>query len=119
MQTDASGILSVSSDERLKIIEGDFKRGLSAILALNPINYRWNNLSGLDQANSYSGFSAQNVQTSIPEAVGNDSKGYLTLNDRPILAALVNAIKELQKEVETLKQSNQALLDQLDAEEKH
>ena len=38
-----------------------------------------------------------------PEAVGTDKKGYLTLSDRPLIAALVNAIKELSAEVEELK----------------
>jgi hypothetical protein len=49
----------------------------------------------LDTENIYTGFSAQNVQKVIPEAVGKDRNGNLTLSDRPILAAIVNAIKEL------------------------
>ena len=51
--------------------------------------------TGLDMKNLYSGFSVQNVQSAIPEAVGSDNKGFLTLSDRPIIAASVNAIKEL------------------------
>ena len=43
----------------------------------------------------YSGFSAQNVQQFIPQAVATDSRGYLTLDERPIIAALVNAVKEI------------------------
>ena len=31
----------------------------------------------------------------MPLAVGKDARGYLTLSDRPILGATVNAIKEL------------------------
>jgi hypothetical protein len=62
---------------------------------LNPISYHWNAISGLDMQNSYSGFSAQNVQSAIPEAVGTTSNGYLTLQDRPILAAVVNAVKDI------------------------
>ena len=41
------------------------------------------------------GFSAQNVQASIPEAVGTSTTGYMTFSDRPVLAAVVNAIKEI------------------------
>ncbi|MDE1946238.1 MAG: hypothetical protein KGH93_03550, partial [Patescibacteria group bacterium] len=48
---------------------------------------------GLDQVNAYTGFSAQNVQANIPQAVATDSRGYLTLDERPILAAVVNAVK--------------------------
>ncbi|MBU6371058.1 hypothetical protein KGQ74_03270, partial [Patescibacteria group bacterium] len=45
------------------------------------------------QVNAYTGFSAQNVQANIPQAVATDSRGYLTLDERPILAAVVNAVK--------------------------
>jgi len=41
----------------------------------------------MDTTTAYAGFSAQNVQEAIPEAVGSSSNGYLTLQDRPILAA--------------------------------
>ena len=47
----------------------------------------------------YAGFSAQNVQAAIPEAVGSSTNGYLTLQDRPLIAAVVNAIKELSQRV--------------------
>ena len=47
VQSDANGNLSVSSDERLKNVLGDFERGLQEILQIKPINYRWNTLSGL------------------------------------------------------------------------
>jgi|GEM_PF-2431296 hypothetical protein len=95
LTTDASGNLSVSSDERLKDINGEFNRGLSEIVKLVPINYHWNTASGLDTMTQYAGFSAQNVQDAIPEAVGSSTNGYLSLSDRPILAALVNAVKEI------------------------
>ncbi len=93
--TDSLGNVTVSSDERLKNIDGDFTLGLDAVKGLTPINYHWNAISGLDMTNQYTGFSAQNVQSVIPEAVATDSRGYLTLADRPIIAALVNAVKEI------------------------
>jgi len=100
--TDANGNVTVSSDERLKDVTGDFTRGLGDLSALRPITYRWNATSGLDTSGLYTGFSAQNVQSAIPEAVGTDSRGYLTLSDRPILATVVNAIKELSAKVDGL-----------------
>ncbi|MDP2157515.1 MAG: hypothetical protein Q8K68_07400, partial [Nitrospirota bacterium] len=57
--------------------------------------FHWKNSTGYDTVNSYTGFSAQNVQRAIPEAIDTDNRGHLTLSDRPILAASVNAIKEL------------------------
>ncbi len=99
LTTDASGNVSVSSDERLKDVSGSFNRGLEDLKKISPILYKWNATSGLDMADVYAGFSAQNVETAIPEAVGMSPNGYLSLNDRPILAATVNAIKELAMNV--------------------
>ncbi|MEN9413049.1 MAG: hypothetical protein RLZZ342_136 [Candidatus Parcubacteria bacterium] len=92
LQTDANGNVTVSSDERLKDVQGAYDIGLDAILTLRPITYHWNNESGLDTQTLYAGFSAQNVKEAIPAAVGEDPRGYLTLSDRPILAAVVNAL---------------------------
>ena len=72
-------------------------------MALKPINYQWKEISGLEQEDTYSVFSAQIVQSVLPEAVGTDKKGYLTLSDHPLIAALVNAIKKLSTELEELK----------------
>ena len=99
LQTDANGNLTVSSDEKLKNIQGDFTRGLADILKINPISYKWNALSGYDTNSTYSGFSAQNIQLAIPEAVSTSSNGFLTLSDRPIIAALVNGVKELSQKI--------------------
>jgi hypothetical protein len=95
LTTDASGNITASSDERLKNINGNYKKGLAELLNIKPIVYHWNELSGNDTLNTYAGFSAQNIKESLPEAVGMDPRGYLTLSDRPILAATVNAIKEM------------------------
>jgi hypothetical protein len=95
LQTDANGNLSVSSDERLKNIQGTFARGLTEIELINPILYKWKPETGYDVSSTYAGFSAQNVQSAIPEAVGQDGHGYLTLQDRPLIAAAVNAIKSI------------------------
>jgi hypothetical protein len=113
VQTDASGNITVSSDERLKDLNGSFSRGLADIQNLSPILYHWNTLSGLDKSTQYAGFSAQNVQTAIPEAVNSDPRGFLTLQDRPILAASVNAIKELAGRTDTLATSTNTFSGQL------
>ena len=74
------------------------------------------------------GFIAQDVQPAIPEAVGSmktsdveeddgtgkkvkkkskrEASEFLTLSDRPIIAALVNAVQELSAQIETLKKAN-------------
>lgn len=95
LQTDASGNITVSSDERLKENLETYTVGLDAVLALNPITYNWASTTDLDQEYVYAGFSAQNVQAALPLAVGEDQNGFLTLQDRPILAAVVNAIADI------------------------
>jgi hypothetical protein len=102
LTTDALGNVTATSDERLKDIAGTFDRGLSAVLALKPVTYRWNQASGFDTANTYAGFSAQNVCAAIPEAIASQPDGMLALQDRPLIAALVNAVKELAAKVSVL-----------------
>jgi hypothetical protein len=109
LTTDASGNITASSDERLKTINGSFDRGLEELLELDPIRYHWNAASGLDRTTQYAGFSAQNVQGVIPEAVDVDPRGFLSLQDRPILAASVNAIKELAGRTTTLSLATSSL----------
>jgi hypothetical protein len=69
-------------------------------MGIDPISFRWKENTGMETVNSYIGFSAQNVQEYIPEAVGEDSRGFLTLSDRPILATVVNSVKDQQKQME-------------------
>ena len=73
-----------------------FLTGVDALRGIAPINYQWNEHSGLETNGTYVGFSAQNVQQFIPEAVGSNRSGMLTLSDRPILAAVINATNEQQ-----------------------
>lgn len=105
LQTDSSGNITASSDRRLKTNIKNFDRGLESILGLNPSSYNWNKKSGYDRSSRYTGFIAQNVLDFIPEAVdkGRDKDSMYSLSDRPILATLVNAVKELNKEIELLK----------------
>jgi hypothetical protein len=95
LSTNSSGVISSSSDERLKEVLGDFDRGLAEVRLLRPILYKWNKKSGLADGVTYAGFGAGAVRKVIPEAIGRDDRGYLSLNDRPIIAALVNAVVEL------------------------
>lgn len=97
--TDASGNITASSDSRLKYIDGPYKVGLPEILQLEPIRFHWTKDSRLDTENEYVGFDASEVKKILPHAVGEDRDGFLTLSDRAILAALINAVKELDARV--------------------
>jgi len=95
LTTDASGNITATSDITLKILDSYYTKGLSALKDIIPINYYWNKESDLDPETLYTGFSAQNIQENIPEAVGKMVNGKLTLQDRPIMATIINAVKEL------------------------
>ena len=96
--TDASGNITASSDARLKNVSGMFIRGLDAILKVHPKVFTWKPETGMDPTGVNVGFVAQEIQPAIPESVGVAPDGMLTLSDRPIIAALVNAVKELSEQ---------------------
>lgn len=95
------------SDERLKI-STPYEGGLDVILGITPIRYRWNELgqkwTGLGGEQEFVGFSANNVQKSLPEAIlsTEGKEQYLSFDDRPVIAALVNAVKELTARIAVL-----------------
>jgi hypothetical protein len=104
--------LTGTSDERLKDSVA-YDGGLDEILAITPVRYHWNvkgqEHTGLPGEQEFVGFLAQDVQKAIPEAITatepskDKTDAYLSLDDRPILAAAINAIKELKAEIEALK----------------
>jgi hypothetical protein len=105
-----SNTWTVPSDIRLKDVKGKYEKGLSEILLLEPIVYKYkaNNPLGIKEstADSY-GFSAQAVQKIFPEAVSSDAKGFLDFDIHPILIAQINAIKELNEKIEELEKYRQ------------
>ena len=108
------------SDERLKNIKGRFTSGLKAALQLQPLRYEYkrDNALNLKSEGEHVGFSAQAVRKIIPEAVSQNDKGYLLVNNDPILWTMLNAIKEQQGQIDTLRTANAALNARLRALEK-
>jgi hypothetical protein len=90
------------SDLRLKTVSGSFGLGLDQVMQLRPIRYRRkpDNGMGIRDMDEHVGLVAQEVQRVIPEAVTENNKGYLLVNNDPIIWSMVNAIKEQQKEIE-------------------
>jgi hypothetical protein len=97
------GSWSNSSDLRLKNIHGPYSRGLNEIVQLQPVlfNYLKNNPRQLPDSIEYIGFIAQEVQKVFPESVSAGDDGYLDFNMHAVNVALVNAIKEQQKQIES------------------
>lgn len=89
------------SDARLKTVNGGFTDGLSQVMKIQPIHYRYkpDNAMGIRDMDEHIGVVAQDVQKVIPEAVTENSKGYLLVNNDPIIWTMLNAIKEQQREI--------------------
>jgi len=98
------------SDRRLKNLDGSFSSGLSEVLKINPVKYRYkdDNGMGIRDRDEHIGVVAQEIQKAIPEAVTENSKGYLLVNNDPILWAMLNAIKEQQGMIEQQKETIRA-----------
>ena len=123
---DSSGNITSVSDIRLKNIIAPFTKGLPEVLKLTPQTYTWKPESGLNTDDMNSTLIAQDlIAAGLPEAVNTyrtvpalDSDGKpttkkvdsnYTVNDRTVIAALVNAVKEQQAEIVALQAQVKAL----------
>jgi carbonic anhydrase/acetyltransferase-like protein (isoleucine patch superfamily) len=98
-QKPTSAFWTITSDERLKTIDGNYTKGLKEILKLNTIMYHYakGNARNLPVNEQGYGFSAQEVQKIFPEAVKVGEDGYLGLDLHPVFVSYINAIKEQQQ----------------------
>jgi hypothetical protein len=94
LTSNASGDILCTSDEQLKHIHSSYMGGLAVINGINPILFNYH-----DEAYTHVGFSAQNVATVLPEAAPLQPSGFYGLDSNAVLAATVNAIKELDVKI--------------------
>ena len=90
-----------TSDRRLKTNIKDLHYGLKEVMALQPVSYNWK-----DSAHKENkiGLIAQDVKKIVPEVVvGDEAKEHLGMNYSELVPVLINAIKDQQAEIETLK----------------
>ncbi len=99
------------SDIRLKDVHGNFEKGINEIIKLQPVTYSYKkeNAKNLPSDKNYVGFVAQDVQKVFPEAVTEETDGFLSLDVNPINVAVINALKELKAENDKLKAENREL----------
>ena len=92
--------VSQSSDERLKKNISPITGGLDKVLKLQGVNYQFTN----DRDNRREvGLIAQQVEEVVPEVVSEKEDGMKTVNYGALVSVLIEAVKELTQEVETLK----------------
>ena len=114
----SSGTLTSTnpSDERLKIDIKNLSWGLTDILALRPVSYKWKT-NTINQGTQY-GFIAQEVQAVMPELVREfetpDGTRY-GLEKEGIYATMVKAIQELSTLITAQQSTIQSLTERITA----
>jgi hypothetical protein len=108
----------VTSDADVKENIEDYDKGLSAILALKPklFDYREDadeRLPKRRRQRKYSGLIAQDVMSVFPECVSRGDNGLLNMNYDDIHIASINAIKDLNNELNIVKNKISKLEEQI------
>jgi hypothetical protein len=93
-----------SSDKRLKSNIKTVEGALDKVNSLRGVTFKWKE-GGSDSI----GLIAQEVQKVIPEVVTKDDNGYLGIRYTNIIGVLVEAIKEQQDQINTLKKQIEKL----------
>jgi hypothetical protein len=97
-----AGTLAQNSDLRLKTNVVKLNNSLDRLARLNGYHYHWQDpLAGNELQ---TGFIAQEVEAELPELVSSDEKGIRSVNYIGLIPHLVEAVKELKKENEILRE---------------
>jgi len=88
-----------SSDKRFKENIKTVDNALNTVSALRGVTFNW-----IEGGNKSIGLIAQEVKDVIPDLVTTDESGFLGIKYNNIIGLLVEAIKEQQKQIDTLKE---------------
>jgi hypothetical protein len=89
----------VTSDIRLKNVEGYVSGGLIIVNNLNPIKYTWKDK---EDSKLHIGLSAQEVLQYVPEAVYGSEETQYGVSYGKLVPVLIDAVKELTTRIEEL-----------------
>ena len=118
---------ATTSDQRIKRNINAYTSGLAALLQVRPVSFRYNAQSGqADLDKQYVGILAQEIEQVLPGTVHtiDDSTGATGLSDLRLFDAseltftLINAVKELKTENDSLKAQLEALMERVERLEK-
>jgi hypothetical protein len=90
----AGRLTNTSSDATLKENVDPISQGLDVVMQLNPVSFNWKNVDDNGPQREI-GFIAQEVQPIIPEVIGVNLEGTLSLDYPKLVAVLTKAIQEL------------------------
>ena len=112
-QGNNSAAWATTSDARLKKNIVDNNAGLDKIASIQVRNFEYRLVEEITEVPKNQvinktgiqlGAIAQEIQAVLPECVKQESTGIYTVNTDPLIWYLVNAVKELKAEVDSLKQ---------------
>jgi len=107
--SDASGgLTNSSSDRNLKEDDREISQGLPEVLAMRPVNFKWIDEDRFGKQREL-GFIAQEMQELVPEVIGENSDGSLSLDYPKLVPVLVKAIQEQQAIITALTARVEAL----------
>lgn len=93
-----------TSDKNLKTNVEKIPAGLSKVLMLDGVTFNWNDLAeGKDKNQREAGVIAQQVAEVLPEAVTTRENGYMAVRYEKLVPLLIEAIKDLKAEIDSLK----------------
>lgn len=92
----------LTSDIRLKKDIGDMDLGLEIIRQVDIKEFKFKNET--EKYNKHIGVIAQDIQKILPNVVRKDDKGFLSISANDIFFVAINAIKQLDKELQNIKQ---------------
>lgn len=106
------------SDVRDKCIFGPVPHGKGFLNQINPITFSFKNreTDTVTDIKKRYGFSAQEIlslEGNDPVLVGNDNPDKLGLTSEYLIPILVNAIKEMSQEIDTLKANQETMLTEI------
>ncbi|MES2775883.1 MAG: tail fiber domain-containing protein [Bacteroidota bacterium] len=102
-----NGVLTQTSDSRLKTNIHPLKNSLQKLTQLNGYAYNWLNPQ-MDNGEQI-GVLAQEVKALFPQLVKEDDKGTLSVNYQGLVPVLIQSVKEQQQEIEEMKRQIGAL----------
>ena len=101
------GVLTQSSDIRLKKNITPLQNSLDKIALLNGYQYNWIDASRGNALQS--GVLAQEVEKQMPELVSTDAEGDKSVNYNGLIPYLIESVKELKQQIQELKKENEIL----------
>jgi hypothetical protein len=100
--SDGNGILTnSSSDQTLKESVENIADGPVIVSALRPVRFNWIDTARFGSQREV-GLIAQEVQAVLPEVVGTNNDGTLTVDYPKIVSVLISAVQSLQQRVAAL-----------------